>query len=133
MSMSAFFDIALMTNNYSHDIATAMLAVSGASLWIISRAYPASKTPAVDIYFVCINKSITRLAVFSLLWIVVAGVPRTIFYKQYEWYIEVGSLQIIAIIIKHVFMFTLVGMGLFYWAKVNKTVRRLKLKHNIER
>ncbi len=128
--MNPLFDIAIMTNNYSHDVATALLAASGATLWILSRNYPVSAISEIESYFVRIYQSITRLATYALLWILIAGVPRVVFYKQYEWSNMAGDLQVFAIIVKHVVMFLLVGTGLFYWAKLNKKVKYLKLKNN---
>jgi hypothetical protein len=52
-----------------------------------------------------------------------------LFYTQYEWSDAAGDLQVIAIIIKHVVMFLLVGTGLFYWSKLAKRVKQLQLKH----
>lgn len=118
----------IMTVNYSHDIATAMLAVSGAALWIISYAYPGEAGPETGRYFIRIYRSITRLAAYSLFWILAAGVPRIVFYNQYEWSESAADLQIIAIIIKHIVMFLLVGTGIFYWSKIGKKVKQLNLR-----
>ena len=116
----------IMTISYSHDMATALLAASGAGLWMLDRSYPAAATPATQLFFVRAFHGITRLAKYSLIWIVVAGVPRIMFYREYEWADAAGDLQVIAIIIKHVAMFLIVGTGLFYWAKLGRKVRFLK-------
>jgi len=128
--MDSLFDIALMTNNYSHDIATAILAISGAAMWMLSRNYPESATQEMELYFVRIYQSITKMAKYSLIWILIAGVPRVTFYKQYEWSTTAGDLQVIAIMIKHIVMFLLVGTGLFYWSKLSRRVKLLKIKNN---
>lgn len=119
-----------MVNNYSHDIATAFLAVSGATMWILSRKYQNPEDAEAETYFVKVFLSVTLIAKYSLLWILIAGVPRVIFYKQYEWSDMAGNLQVVAIIIKHIVMFLLVGTGLFYWSKLDKKVKILKIKHN---
>lgn len=131
--MNPMLDIALITNNYSHDIATAVLAISGGTMLLLSRNYPPDATPEIELYFIRIYSSITRAAKYSLLWILIAGVPRITFYKQYEWSDKAGDLQVVAIIIKHIVMFLLVGTGLFYWSKLNKKVVHLKIKNNIRR
>ena len=117
-----------MTISYSHDIATALLAVSGAGLWMISAFYPAQEGPGTGRYFIAIYKNVTRLAKYSLWWILVAGVPRIIYYTEYEWTDRAGDLQVVAIIIKHIVMFLLVGTGLFFWARLGKKVRQLTLQ-----
>jgi len=125
--MGAFLDIAIMINNYSHDIATAFLAVSGLSLWIIIKNYPAD-SKGLEGYFSTSNKTICRLGKYSLAWVLIAGVPRVIFYKTHEWSSAAGSLQVTAILIKHVVMFLLVGVGVFYWLKIRSRLKELEIK-----
>ncbi len=121
--------VIIMSINYSHDIATALLAVSGAFLWMLSSLYPPEASSHVERYFVAAYQGITRIAKLSLFWILAAGVPRIVFYTQYEWSDAAGNLQVVAIIIKHVVMFLLVGTGLFYWHKLAKRIKQLQLKH----
>lgn len=122
--------VVLMTINYSHDIATALLAVSGASLWMLSRHLPADATPATERFFIGAYRGITRIAKDSLYWILLAGVPRVVFYMQYEWSDLAGDLQIVAVVIKHIVMFLLVGTGAYYWIKLGKEVRALQVRHS---
>jgi len=114
-----------MSLNYSHDIATAVLAVSGAVLWILSRHMPEQSTGAAVQYFVGVFRRISRLGKISILYILAAGVPRVIFYMDYEWTDMAGDLQVIAIIIKHIVMFLLVGSGLYFWTGLNRKMKRL--------
>jgi hypothetical protein len=124
--MQPAFPVVLMTINYSHDIATALLAASGAALWMLSRHYPPDATPAARRYFISLYVGITRIAKGSLVWILLAGVPRIIFYTRFEWSDLAGDLQIVAIAIKHVVMFLLVGMGAHFWIKLGKLANPLK-------
>lgn len=126
--MDSLEPIFMMTVNYSHDIATALLAASGAALWMLDRHYPAAPTPGAGRFFISAFHGITRLAKYSLIWILLAGVPRIMVYREYEWADPAGDLQAVAIIIKHVVMFLLVGTGLFYWAKLGRKVKELKLE-----
>jgi len=120
-----------MTNNYSHDIATAFLAVSGITMWMLSRVYRVSASEEAGRYFVSIYRDVVTVAKVSLAWIVIAGVPRILFYRQYEWSDMAGGLQVVAIIIKHIVMFLLVGSGVVYWAKLDKTVRSLERQYRV--
>jgi len=120
-----------MVNNYSHDIATAFLAVSGATMWILLRKYQNPEDVETGVYFVKIYRSVTSIAKYSLIWILLAGIPRIIFYRQYEWSDMAGNLQVVAIIIKHIVMFLLVGAGLFFWSRLDKKVKTLKMKHSL--
>jgi len=129
--MSPTANILIMTMNYSHDIATAFLAVSGMMMLFLSRMYPAPAGKETDLFFISTYEVIKKSARYSLEWILVAGVPRIIFYVQFEWSSMAGDLQVIAIIIKHIVMFVLVGMGLYYWFRINKKVQSLKIKHGL--
>ncbi len=126
--MKTDLQVVVMTISYSHDIATALLASSGAALWMLDRHYPSPASPGAERYFLKTFSGITRLAAYSLIWILAAGVPRVLFYREYEWADAAGDLQIVAIVIKHVVMFLLVGFGIFYWAKLGK--RAKQLQHN---
>lgn len=125
--MGSLLDIVIMINNYSHDIATAFLAVSGLSFWIIIKNYPKG-SERLEGYFSISNKTIARVGRYSLLWVLIAGVPRVIFYKTHEWSNAAGGLQVTAILIKHVVMFLLVGIGIFYWLRIRSRLKELEMK-----
>jgi hypothetical protein len=120
-----------MTINYSHDIATAFLAVSGMMMIFLSWMHSAADGKEADLFFIGTYQVIKRAARYSLEWILVAGVPRIYFYMQFEWSRLAGDLQIVAIIIKHVVMFLLVGVGAYYWVRLNKKAVSLRLKHGL--
>lgn len=117
-----------MTVNYSHDIATAFLAAGGAALWMLDRYSPSPASPGTDQYFLRAFSGITRLAKYSLIWILLAGVPRIMAYRRYEWAESAGNLQVVAIVIKHIVMFLLVGFGLFFWAKLARKAKELQMR-----
>jgi sterol desaturase/sphingolipid hydroxylase (fatty acid hydroxylase superfamily) len=120
-----------MAINYSHDIATAFLAVSGAMMLFLSKLHSVTSIRETDLVFVKIYEVIRKSARYSLEWILIAGVPRIIFYQQVEWSPMAGDLQVIAIGIKHIAMFLIVGVFLYYWANLNRRVKALKMKHQI--
>jgi len=122
----------VMVTAYSHDIATAFLAVSGFSLIMLYYMRPEGSSPDLIAFYSGICHKVTLAAKLSLAWILIAGVPRTIFYKEYEWSETAGDLQIVAIIIKHVVMFLLVGTGLFYWHRLPGRLTELKKGSPVE-
>lgn len=124
--MDAARHVMLMTINYSHDIATALLAASGAALWLLSRNYPADAAPETERYFASTYRSVSRVAKASLVYILIAGVPRVVFYMRYEWSDLAGNLQIAAVVIKHIVMFLVVGTGIYFWVRLGRKVRELK-------
>jgi len=126
--MTTFVPMLVMTLNYSHDIATALLATSGAALWMLSRHYPSAVEPGAEAFFVRVHYGLTRLAKYSLIWVLLAGVPRIAVYRTYDWADSAGDLQIVVIALKHAVMFLLVGAGLFYWVKLGRKAKELRSK-----
>jgi len=118
-----------MMNNYFHDVATALLMASGIVIWVIVRRYDSAiKTRETTEYFLRIYNSATKLVRFSLIWIIIGGVPRTIFYTEFEWANAAGKNQIPALLVKHVLAFAFVGIGAYIWLKINRRVNDIK-KH----
>lgn len=124
--MNQTFGVIIMMNNYFHDVATALLMASGFALWAIVRKIDNANEKQVIDYFLKIYNDLTRLARFSLIWILVGGIPRTIFYVDFEWANAVGKNQVPALIIKHILAFTFVGIGAHIWIRLNKRVKRIR-------
>lgn len=124
--MSPGVGILLMMNNYFHDVATALLLASGVAMWIIVQKLGDENDVSVVAYFLRIYKGVTRLAKFSLIWILVGGIPRTLSYQQFEWSNAAGKGQIAALIIKHILAFIFVGAGAHIWMKINRKIKKLE-------
>jgi hypothetical protein len=124
--MSETGGVILMMNNYFHDVATALLLASAVAMWVIYRKFGESDKQEVRDYFLMLYGSITSLARFSLAWIILGGIPRTIFYAEFEWSHFAGRSQIPALIVKHVLAFTFVGTGAYIWLKIRRRVREIK-------
>jgi hypothetical protein len=123
--------LVVMMNNYFHDVATSLLMVSGIMLWIIYRRYHRhiskhGESDEVTTFFLNMYEAMTNVAKFSLIWILVGGIPRTLFYRSFEWSNAVAHAQIPALIAKHVLAFTFVGTGVFLWHKFNAQVKQIK-------
>jgi uncharacterized membrane protein YdjX (TVP38/TMEM64 family) len=63
---------------------------------------------------------------FALWWIIIGGIPRTIFYTSFEWNHFADKLQIPALMIKHVLMFILVVWGVIAWRRLKRRVESLR-------
>jgi hypothetical protein len=124
--MSPTFGVILMMNNYFHDVATALLLSSGAALWVILRRLGVTSDEAVLRYFLALHGDLSRLAKASLLWIVLGGIPRTIFYADFEWANAAGKGQVPALMVKHALFFIFVGAGAHLWGKINKKTKSIK-------
>ncbi len=125
--MSPELGVVIMMNNYFHDVATALLLASGYVTWVIVRRYDdSSKTKETTEYFLKIYGNAVKLAKYSLIWIVLGGIPRTIFYAEFEWANAAGKGQITALIVKHILAFTFVGLGAHIWIRVNRRVKEIR-------
>lgn len=129
MEIPPALGVFLTINNYFHDFATALLVSSGVALWFIMRKYdahPRKDDRAVTEYFLGLYKSMTKVAKFSLFWILVGGVPRTLFYRDFEWIGAVKNGQVPALIVKHMLTFAFVGAGVHLWVRLRKKVRGIE-------
>lgn len=124
--MSPSLGVLIMMNNYFHDVATALLLASGVTMWIIVKKLGNSEEKAVVSYFLDVYRGVTRLAKFSLFWILIGGIPRVIAYKEFEWANAAGKGQIPALIIKHILFFIVVGTGAYVWMKIDRRIKKLK-------
>ncbi len=124
--MSPALGVVIMMNNYFHDVATALLAASGVTMWIIVKRYNEVQDPTVTDYFLKVYDSMTRLARFALFWILIGGIPRTIAYKEFEWANAVGKHQVPALIVKHILAFTFVGTGAYMWIKLSRRIKEIR-------
>ncbi len=119
--------IALMMNNYFHDVATALLAASAFALWAMLRRFESGgRSPDAARYFLEIHRSMARLARFSLAWIVLGGIPRTIWYADFEWANAAGRGQVAALAVKHVVAFAVVGWGVAFWVRLRRRVASIR-------
>lgn len=124
--MDQWLPVIIMMNNYFHDVATALLAASALVMFFILRAISGENLDQSKIDFIKkIYHTITRVAVFSLIWVLVGGIPRTIFFKRYEWWDAAGKGIIPALLVKHLLMFALVLAGFFLWSQVRRKINIL--------
>jgi hypothetical protein len=131
--MSPTLGVIIMMNNYFHDVATALLMASAFVIWVIVKRYECSViTHETTDYFLKIYKSSTKLAKFALLWIILGGIPRTIFYTEFEWANAAGKSQITALVVKHILAFTIVGTGAYLWIRINRKVKDIKRKRQAD-
>lgn len=126
MQISPELGVVIMMNNYFHDMATGLLVGSGFALHAIMRIQASMNTPEATLFFLKTNTHMKKLFKFALWWVVLGGVPRTIFYTSFEWANAADKLQIPALAVKHVLMFTAVVWGIVAWRRMQKRVELLK-------
>jgi hypothetical protein len=126
VTISPALGLAIMMNNYFHDVATALLLGSAVALWAMVKRFDPAGGPAVTRYLLRIHGAMTGLARIALAWIVLGGVPRVIFFMDFEWANAVGRLQVPALVLKHVLIFAAVGAGAALWLRLRRRMRELE-------
>ena len=121
LEQSPGLGVAVMMNNYFHDVATALMIGAAVALHAIVRIQEEMKSREATLFFLKAYEKMTRLFRFALWWIIIGGVPRTIFYASFEWNHFADKQQVPALMVKHVLMATAVIYGIVAW-------RRLKVK-----
>jgi len=97
--------ILVMLNNYFHDLAVAFLFASSLMAHLVVRYWPGPLSPRLA-------RILMRVAWGSLIWVLLGGVVRVIFYYEYEWLPKAGTAQIPALMAKHVVMVSLTIWGM---------------------
>ena len=114
------FGVFLMMNNYFHDVATALLAASGVVMAImVVKFESASDVPSRE-YFARVYAGSVSLARFTLFWILLGGIPRTLYFRDFEWRNAIDHEQVPALIMKHVLAMTFVAIGAWLWSRYSK-------------
>lgn len=107
----------IVLNNYLHDLATGMLFASGFLLFYSRKIFPegSGNSEALAFYHARLQRFLRRLTVGSLLVVLAAGVPRTIFFRRAELIpAEVKGLGPV-LVVKHVLLAGAVSAGLILW------------------
>jgi hypothetical protein len=126
MQISPGLGVAIMMNNYLHDMATGLLVGSGFALHAILPIQRKMNSPVATVFFLKTHREMVKLFKFALWWVVLGGVPRTIFYTSFEWANAADKLQVPALMVKHVMMATAVIWGIAAWRKMQRRVEALK-------
>ena len=113
-------DILIIMNNYFHDVATAVLIAAATIMWVLGRQAerggPAEAASLARAY-----PALTRFAQAALVWIVVGGVPRVIYFNTHDLGAIRGDL-VPAIAVKHVVEVAAVIAGVALWLRVKRRI-----------
>jgi len=89
-------------------------------MWAISRwarANPDAAGAMSEIYH-----ALTIALWVSFAWIILGGIPRTIFFPTYEFIPALGKGIVPALVIKHIVMFSGVGLGIAAWISARRAI-----------
>ena len=113
--------ILVMLNNYFHDLATAVFAVSSIAAWLFLRALANGADHAI---LQPVVRGLVKVGFGALAWVLVAGAFRAWAYRDYEWVEAVGKDQVPVLVVKHILLVTVVAVGIVFLIKVRRRVRR---------
>jgi hypothetical protein len=114
--------ILIILNNYFHDVATATLlssAVILAVLWRQARRGGDGELRALAHAY----PILTRFAWGALIWIIIGGIPRTIFFPTYEFIPAEQKGIVLDLVIKHILLVSTVIAGAIMWVRMGKLAK----------
>ena len=112
----------VLLNNFLHDFSAAGWLFGSVLLWSMMRKDISN--PETGRFLSDSLKTVLFLMRLSLAGIVVFGIVRTLAYKTYEWNAAAGQSQITLLIIKHVILTGVFAVGLIYYIRARKLVRK---------
>ncbi len=112
--------VAVIMNNYFHDVATAFLFASALLMWgLLRRAERAGGGPPLE-GLRAARPLLTKVALAALAWIVLGGVPRTIYFTRIEYDPARVPGLVVALGVKHALMFAAVAVGVWLWRRADR-------------
>ena len=120
----------VILNNYFHDVATATLLSSAVILFVLGRQARDAGKPERQALARAYVK-LTLYARIALAWIILGGIPRTIFFYRAE-FIPAAQKNIVPdLAMKHIVLVTAVVVGAIMWRRIGK-IARAELAENAE-
>lgn len=108
--------VLVIANNYLHDVATAVALSSLVLLEVFRRRARNGEVADVGLLRTA-YPLLTTSALVSVVWIIVGGVPRTIFFSRFEWDPARIPGLVAALGVKHGLMFGTVAFGVLAWRR----------------
>lgn len=114
MELSPLAKVLLIMNNYFHDVATAFLFTSALMMLVMYHVAKGGGNAELRALG-RMKPRLTMIARAAIAWIVIGGIPRTIFYNQLEYPVAEHKGLLMALGAKHGLMFALVVGGVVLW------------------
>ena len=118
--MSQTLGILVVLNNYVHDVATGLLLLS--ALWLGWSARDLGPSPSAETLAV-FHRSYRRCLRFvwgSIVAIVATGMVRALHFEEFEWMPALGRGLVPVLVLKHVLIFAMLGVGGWAWVRLRK-------------
>lgn len=100
----------LMLSNYFHDLSVAILASNIIVIYLLGRFFDSH--PQSDEIVARIFRKMSRITYVALIYVLLGGAVRAIFFMDFEWNPAVGRGQVVALVVKHILLFALAAFGL---------------------
>ena len=117
--------VVVMLSNYTHDLATGLMFGSVIAYLIARGVLTRGNEPARvaelhgDLY-----RRFRPVVLWALAAVLVLGVPRMIYYEDYEWLPAAGRGQVTALVAKHMVLVTVTGWSLFTFFRAGPKAAR---------
>lgn len=118
-------DMLIVLNNYLHDVATAVLLSSAVIFYVLARQARDGDEGEMRA-FARAYTSLTRFAIGALVWIILGGIPRIIFFTKYEFIPAQLNGIVPDLIMKHVILVAMVVAGVTMWVRMGKLAREYR-------
>jgi len=113
--------VVIVFNNYFHDLATGVFFGCAVALWGVSRSL--GRSPEGARYLRPVYDALSRALWISLAWVLIAGIPRTLYFPDYEFIPALDKGLVLELVLKHVVLVSAVGFGLIVWWRVSSLFR----------
>ena len=115
--------VLVMINNFLHDLGAAGWIIGSVVLWSVLRRADAKTGQGYNV--ICdVLRTVLTLVRISFVAIVAFGIIRVFTYRNYEWNQAAGHDQVTLLIIKHIFFTVIFLLGLIYYVRACRFVRR---------
>lgn len=112
------FKILLMISNYFHDLATAIMFSNILVVYFLGLFLDNNPNKQDNISRVFSRLSYVTYSAF--VYIILAGIVRAYYFMDFEWNPAVGKGQVAALIVKHIFLFSMTAFGVVIHLRYQK-------------
>jgi len=114
-----------MLNNLAHDFSAAAWIFSALYGWLMLRRTGSAGNTEGHRVVLVLNQWVMRL---SFIGVMLFGVVRYVFYRDYEWFEPAGSSQVTMLIVKHVIFAVVVVLGVLVYVSVGRFLKQTDTK-----
>lgn len=112
MTITPTIGIAIMMNNFFHDLSVAMFGCAIGALFLLARERQANGDSNITALLDRFERFSTKTAKWSFIFILLFGAVRSAAFKQFEYLPMAEKGQIAALIVKHILFAVLIVWGL---------------------